>query len=158
MHSLSSSIIEGLKGRRSIYSLTNESTISDSRLEELLSEALLHTPSPFNTQATRMIVLLKDDHQRLWDIAYEVASSTATPEEFEKLYKPRIAGFRAGYGTVRHTLFRIRESHMLMVLQILFYEDPAPLKVQQEKWPMLIDKFPECMPPVLAPSQAHTNR
>lgn len=28
--------------------------------------------------------------------------------------------------------------------QVLFYEDPAPLKPLEEKWPMLIDKFPEC--------------
>ncbi|KAJ5119865.1 hypothetical protein N7448_010534 [Penicillium atrosanguineum] len=124
MHHLASSIIEGHKGRRSIYALTNESTISDDRIEELISEAILHTPSPFNSQATRIIVLLKEEHEKLWDIAREVAIASVPTEQFEKLYQPRIAGFRAGYGTV------------------LFYEDPAPVKLLEEKWPMLKDQFP----------------
>lgn len=106
MHTITSSIVDGLKGRRSIYALTNESPISDERIEELLSEVTLHTPSPFNTQATRMVVLLKEQHEKLWDIAREVASASVPPEQFENLYKPRIAGFRAGYGTVGHKLLR----------------------------------------------------
>lgn len=100
MSNIASSFIEGMKGRRTIYALTNESTISDDRIEEIISEVALHTPSPFNSQSARMIVLLKEEHERLWDIALDVATATAPPEELEKLYKPRIAGFRAGYGTV----------------------------------------------------------
>ncbi|KAB8220964.1 hypothetical protein RU639_001648 [Aspergillus parasiticus] len=122
---MTKSISDSFKDRRTIYALTNESTISDDRLEELLTDVVLHTPSPFNSQTSRLVVLLKDEHQKLWDIAYEVASSTVPPEVFDKVYKPRIAMFRAGYGTV------------------LFYEDPAPIRPLEEKWPMLTDKFPQ---------------
>lgn len=100
MPTIASSFIDGMKGRRSIYALTNESTIADNRIEEIISEVALHTPSPFNSQTARMVVLLKQEHERLWDIALEIATATAPPEQLEKLYKPRIAGFRAGYGTV----------------------------------------------------------
>lgn len=100
MHNLATTVNESFKGRRSVYALTNESTISDDRLEELIAEVVLHTPSPFNSQASRLVVLLKDEHQKLWDIASEAASSTVPPELFEKLYKPRIAMYRAAYGTV----------------------------------------------------------
>ncbi|OJJ96984.1 hypothetical protein ASPACDRAFT_46508 [Aspergillus aculeatus ATCC 16872] len=101
MHNLATAVSDGFRGRRTIYALTNESTISDERLEELINEVVLHTPSAFNSQATRLVVLLKDEHRKLWDLAAEVASSTVSPELFEKLYRPRIAMYRAGYGTVR---------------------------------------------------------
>lgn len=100
MASLASSFVEGLKGRRTIYSLTNESTIPDERVQELIGEVIQHTPSAFNTQTTRIVVLLKEQHEKLWDIAYEVASASVPPELFENLYKPRIAMFRAAYGSV----------------------------------------------------------
>lgn len=29
--------------------------------------------------------------------------------------------------------------------QVLFYEDPAPIRPLEEKWPMLKDKLPQCM-------------
>lgn len=102
MSNLAPSILAGFKGRRSIYSLTNESTISDERIEEILSDVIKNMPSGFNTQGTRMVVLLKEEHQKLWDIAHEVASATVPVEQFEKLYRNRIAGFRAAYGTVSY--------------------------------------------------------
>lgn len=97
---MAKSISDSFKDRRTIYALTNESTISDDRLEELLTNVVLHTPSPFNSQTSRLVVLLKDEHHKLWDIAYEVASSTVPPEVFDKVYKPRIAMFRGAFGTV----------------------------------------------------------
>lgn len=100
MSTIASSFIEGMKGRRSLYALTNESTISGDRIEEIISEVVKHTPSPFNSQTARLLVLLKAEHEKLWDIALEIATATVPAEQLEKLYKPRIAGFRAGYGTV----------------------------------------------------------
>ncbi|KAE8381882.1 Nitroreductase-like protein [Aspergillus bertholletiae] len=124
---MTKSIGDSFRDRRTIYALTNESTISDDRLEELLADVVLHTPSPFNSQTSRLVVLLKDEHQKLWDAASEVASSSVPLEVFDKVYKPRIAMFRGGYGTV------------------LFYEDPAPIRPLEEKWPMLKDKFPQLL-------------
>ncbi|KAJ5396817.1 hypothetical protein N7509_004930 [Penicillium cosmopolitanum] len=125
MSNLAPSILAGFKGRRSVYSLANESTISDERIEEILSEVMKNMPSGFNTQGTRMVVLLKEEHQKLWDIAHEIASASVPIEQFENLYRARIAGFRAAYGTV------------------LFYEDPAVFKPLEVKMPIIKDKFPE---------------
>lgn len=100
MSTITAFSIEGMKGRRSIYALTNESVISDERIEEIISEVIMHTPSPFNCQSARMLVLLKEQHEKLWDLALEIATATVPPEQLETLYKPRIALFRAGYGTV----------------------------------------------------------
>lgn len=100
MTSLANAISDGFRGRRSIYSLTNESTISDERLEELIAEVVKHTPSSFNSQTTRIVVLLKEENQRLWEIAREVASSSIPPELYEKFFKNRIGMSGAAYGSV----------------------------------------------------------
>lgn len=102
MSSTTTAITDGFKGRRSVYSLTNESTISDDRLEELITEVIKHTPSSFNSQTTRIVVLLKEENQKLWDNGLEVASSQISPELFDKMYKNRLTASRAAYGTVSY--------------------------------------------------------
>lgn len=62
---MSDSIVEGFRGRRSIYALANESTIPDERIEELISEVVKNTPSAFHSQSTRVVVLLKEEHQKV---------------------------------------------------------------------------------------------
>ena len=95
-----STFLQDVEARRTVYALAHESTIPDSRIEEIVKHAILHVPSAFNTQSARAVVLLRDQHEKLWDIAYQAAKATAPPEMFAKLYEPRIAGFRGGYGTV----------------------------------------------------------
>lgn len=106
MSDLTSSVLEGFKNRRTIHRVTNEPIVSDERIEEILSQVVLHTPSAFNTQTARVVVLLKEDHEKLWDIAHEAAKA-AFPEAFEQMYAPRIAMFRAAYGTVCAHSFRV---------------------------------------------------
>ncbi len=98
------SLLDGFRSRRSVHKLTSESTIPDSRIKELVQEAVLHTPSPFNSQSARLVVLLSDEHNKLWDIARDTAKATSPPELFEKLLRPRCEMFRAAYGTVSKTL------------------------------------------------------
>lgn len=100
MSSITTAITDGFKGRRSVYSLTNESTISDDRLEDLITEVIKHTPSSFNSQTTRIVVVLKEENQKLWDIGLEVARAQISPELFDKMYKSRLTASRAAYGTV----------------------------------------------------------
>lgn len=59
---------EALKHRRSYYAIDNQTTIPDAEIEEILDFAALHTPSAFNSQSTRMVLLLREQHRRLWDI------------------------------------------------------------------------------------------
>jgi uncharacterized protein len=67
MENLTNAIRDGTKNRRTIHTLSPESTISDSRLQELIREVITHTPSPFNTQTCRVVLLLKEEHYKLWD-------------------------------------------------------------------------------------------
>lgn len=91
--------LETTKNRRTKYQINNETTIPDSRLQEIVKHTILHVPSAFNSQATRVVVLLKKEHEKLWNIALDVLKSQL-PEETFKHTEQRLKGFRAGYGTV----------------------------------------------------------
>ncbi|KAL4950758.1 Nitroreductase-like protein [Aspergillus filifer] len=104
-----------LFSRPSLYlsGLGNKSPAPDSKIEELVNAAILHVPSSFNTQSTRLIVLLHDSMR-----------SCAIPKgTWEKQTLLKIQGLKAGVGTV------------------LFYENPAHIKPLSEKFALYKDKF-----------------
>ncbi|HZK01817.1 MAG TPA: nitroreductase family protein [Anaerovoracaceae bacterium] len=102
--------------RRSHYSIGNEAVTSDERIIEILEHASLHSPSAYNSQSSRVVLLLGEHHNKLWTILMDVMKAKLSKERFPRTEK-KINGFMAGYGTV------------------LFYED---LDVVQD----LVDKFP----------------
>ncbi|KAJ5772896.1 hypothetical protein N7457_007792 [Penicillium paradoxum] len=121
-------LIELAKNRRTIYQLGKESPVPDSKIEELVNAAILHVPSAFNTQSTRLIVLLHDQHERMWDITIEafeelVKAGKIPTELWKKQTLPKLLGMKGAYGT------------------ILFYEDPAHIKPMQEKLATYKDNF-----------------
>ncbi|KAK5625733.1 hypothetical protein RRF57_001449 [Xylaria bambusicola] len=96
------SLLDAIKQRSSLHVLTNDVSIPDARIQEIVREAILHAPSPFNCQSGRAVVLLKDDHKKFWDIAHDAAKAAVPPAAFEKAFEPRVKMFRASYGTVGH--------------------------------------------------------
>ncbi|KAK3372574.1 putative fatty acid repression mutant protein [Podospora didyma] len=126
MSSTTITLAEAFKSRRSIRVITDDVKVVDSRIQEIIHDAVLHTPSPFNAQEGRVVLLLKDEHKKYWDLAKEVVKGLVPAQFFERAYEPRIKMYRAGYGTA------------------LFFTDPAPLKAFEAKWPTLVDEFPKC--------------
>ncbi|WP_372844237.1 nitroreductase family protein [Psychrobacter sp.] len=110
--------------RRSIYALSKQLPVSNDEVVKLVEHAILHTPSAFNSQSTRIVVLFGDDHNKLWDITEETLKAIVGDEEKFKGTKDKIAGFRAGAGTV------------------LFFEDQSVVRDMQEAAPLYADKFP----------------
>ncbi|KAF2085474.1 Nitroreductase [Saccharata proteae CBS 121410] len=121
--SASKTFMEAVKERRTYYAINKEAPISDDRIVEIVNEAVLHTPSSFNSQSARVVVLLKAEHDKFWEQVKEVLKAMVPPEQFENTEK-RINGFQAGYGTV------------------LFFEDPAPVNELQGKFPLYAQHFP----------------
>ncbi|GLA26814.1 Nitroreductase [Aspergillus phoenicis ATCC 13157] len=122
------SLLELVKARRTYYGLKAESPISDDAIESIVADAVLHVPSSFNTQTSRVVLLLKEEHQKVWDIAIAameglVAAGHLPKENFENQTKPKLEAFRAGYGTV------------------LFFVDYDSLAGIKEKFAIYADKF-----------------
>jgi predicted oxidoreductase (fatty acid repression mutant protein) len=103
-----SSLLELVKTRRTYYGLKAESPISDDAIERIVEDSVLHVPSSFNTQTSRVVLLLKEEHKKVWDIAISameglVAAGALPQEAYESSTKPKLNAFRAAYGTVSLT-------------------------------------------------------
>ncbi|TVY12686.1 putative nitroreductase, partial [Lachnellula arida] len=94
----STAFLDTLKARRSIYALSKSSPIPDSAIQDIVTQAILHTPTSFNSQTTRAILLVKGEHDKLWDIAKEVLKGIVPADQYEAT-ETRLSGFQAGYGT-----------------------------------------------------------
>ena len=110
--------------RRSIYALSNQLPVSNDEVVKLVEHAILHTPSAFNSQSTRIIVLFGDEHQKLWQMTEDTLRDIVNDDEKFVSTKQKIDSFKAGAGT------------------ILFFEDHAVVKGLQEAAPLYADKFP----------------
>lgn len=93
------SFLEAARLRRSIYPLSDKIPISDARVEELVTEAIKHVPSSFNSQSTRLVVLLNEEHQKFWEYVKEVLKPQVPEEEFPKT-EGKLNMFKAAHGTV----------------------------------------------------------
>lgn len=103
------SLVQLAQNRRTFYQLGRNSPVPDSKIEELVEAAILNVPSSFNTQSTRIVVLLHAEHEKLWDIAADsfgglVASGAVSEEMFKNQTQPKLQGFKKAYGTVRFPL------------------------------------------------------
>ncbi|KAJ4383489.1 putative nitroreductase [Didymella sp. IMI 355093] len=119
---LTKSVIEAMKERRTYYQLNKEAPISDKKIQELVEQALLHVPSSFNSQSTRLVVLLNKDHEQFWDYVIEVLKPLTPEDKFDGT-KQKINGFRGAYGTV------------------LFYEAPEPVENLRKAFPLYAHHF-----------------
>lgn len=66
------SFIELIKNRRSIYAIGNNLSQSNDEIEKLIQEAIRHSPSAFNSQSSRAVILFGQSHHKFWNIVLEV--------------------------------------------------------------------------------------
>ncbi|KAM5374700.1 hypothetical protein ACJZ2D_006344 [Fusarium nematophilum] len=88
-----------IKQRRTCYTLEAKSPISDARIVDIAREVTKHTPSSFNCQSTRLVVLLRDEHVKFWEVAKECFAS-AMPKDVYKGYDKKLSQRQAAYGTI----------------------------------------------------------
>jgi predicted oxidoreductase (fatty acid repression mutant protein) len=88
-----------VEARRTIYSLSDSSPIPDARIIEIVQKAIRHVPSSYNVQSARAVVILKEEHKKVWDFA-DAAIKATMPEAVYTMLAPRFAAFRGAYGSV----------------------------------------------------------
>ncbi|HFD1826449.1 TPA: nitroreductase family protein [Enterococcus faecium] len=115
---------DALKNRRSIYHLGRNVSLSNEELTTLIKEAIKESPTAFNAQSTRAVILFGDAHEKLWEITEE-ALRPLTPAEAFPNTQNKLAGFKNGYGTV------------------LFFKDTDVVKGLQEQFELYADNFPD---------------
>lgn len=117
--------LENMKQRRSIYALGKEVTLSDDELVTLIQDIVKLSPTAFNNQTTRAVILLHKHHDKLWDIVYDTLKPIVPEGAFTSTAE-KLAGFKASYGTI---LFFSHESTVKK-----FEEDFALYKDNFEPW------------------------
>jgi predicted oxidoreductase (fatty acid repression mutant protein) len=129
------SLLDAFRDRRSIYKLAKESPISDDRIRDLTYFTIKHTPSSFNVQSARAIILFGKQHDKFWQKADEAIKGMVPEEVYTHHMKPRVDGFAGAYGSASFSsLFPgIRADNK----QVLFFEDETDLIELQQKNPMV---------------------
>lgn len=117
------SLKESIKNRRSYYAISKKSTLSDKNLIDLVETALQHTPSAFNMQSARIVLLLGKNHDLFWDNTLNMLRQVIPAEKFPDT-KDKISGFAAGYGT------------------ILFFDDTKTVQTYAQHFSLYKESFP----------------
>ena len=112
------------QNRRSVYALGKNLPISEQEALEIIDNAVKYSPSAFNSQTAHAVVLLGENHQKLWDITFGELEKFLPNEEAKAATKGKIDSFAGAYGT------------------ILFFEDHDVVKGLQEQFPSYADNFP----------------
>lgn len=92
-------LLELMEQRRTIYALNKISPVSDTRIQEIIKHAVKHVPSSFNSQSTRIILLVREEHDALWEIAKEAVRGVMPADKWPAS-EVKLNGFEAAYGTV----------------------------------------------------------
>lgn len=121
---MSNSFIELIKKRRTIYSLGNNLPVSQDRIAALIKEAVKHSPTAFNSQSSRVVVLFGENHKKLWNIVKDALRAIVPADAFAATESKIDNAFLSGAGTV------------------LFFEDQSVIKGLQEQFALYADNFP----------------
>lgn len=120
---MSNAFLAAAARRRTQYSLAPELPIPQSEVTALIQEAVRQSPSSFNSQSSRAVILFGAESRTFWDLVKEALRPMVPADAFAQT-EAKLDGFAAGAGTV------------------LFYEDSAPVRALQEQFPLYADNFP----------------
>ncbi|NNG99693.1 nitroreductase family protein [Acinetobacter sp. ANC 5414] len=121
---MSNQFLDLINKRRTIYAVGKNVEQSPEYLTELIQHAIKQSPSSFNSQSSRAVILFNDEHEKFWGFVKEKLKSYATDEEAATKTSAKMDSFAAGVGTV------------------LFFEDMDVIKGLQEQFPSYADNFP----------------
>lgn len=120
---MTNAFIDNIKKRRSIYHLGKNISVSEAHISELIQTAVEQSPSSFNSQSSRAVILFGQAHADLWEIVTDTLRKMVPEAAFESTSN-KIASFAAGFGTV------------------LFFEDQDIIENLQEQFALYADNFP----------------
>ncbi|EMA6341790.1 nitroreductase family protein [Bacillus cytotoxicus] len=115
---------KAIEDRRSIYGISKEQVVSDEKIQEVIQHAVKHTPSAFNSQSARVVVVLGEQHDKLWDLTKETLRKIVPENNFGPT-EEKMNAFKSGYGTV------------------LFFEDGKVVESLQEQFASYKENFPK---------------
>ncbi len=120
---MSNQFIDLITKRRTIYAIGKKVEHSPEFLTDLIQTAIKQSPSSFNSQSSRAVILFNTQHEKFWTFMAEKLKSYAKDEESAAKTTTKMASFAAGVGTV------------------LFFEDLDVIQNLQEQFPSYAENF-----------------
>lgn len=109
-------IVESLRNRRSYYAINKELPVSEDAVIEQIKTLTALVPDAFDMKSSRIVVVMKEQQDLLWDTIYDVFEG--------KVPREKIDSFKAGAGTILY--FYDQEVVRAMQTQFHTYADSFP--------------------------------
>ncbi|PRD43014.1 nitroreductase family protein [Phyllobacterium phragmitis] len=116
-------MLEQLTKRRTQYALGRNIGAGEEAIDEWIREAIRQSPTAFNSQGSRAIILFGEQSQAFWEIVRNELKEILPAEMLEQSLA-KVDRFAAGVGTV------------------LFFEDQRTVHDLQQQWAIFADHFP----------------
>lgn len=116
---MSNQFLDLINKRRTIYAIGKNVEQSPEYLTDLIKHAIKQSPSSFNSQSSRAVILFNEQHEKFWGFVKEQLKAYAKDEESAAKTTAKM-----GVGTV------------------LFFEDMDVIQGLQKQFPSYADNFP----------------
>lgn len=120
---MNNTLIEAIEKRRTQYALGRNITQAQEEITALIEEAIKLSPSAFNSQSSRAVILFGQQSEKFWHIVMNELRIIVPADKFAPT-EAKIKSFAAGVGT------------------ILFYEDQQIITSLQQQYPSYAEQFP----------------
>ena len=107
---MTGNFLELARKRRTIYVLGKDIPVPENELIGTVIEAVKQAPSAFNSQSSRLLILLGEQHARLWELTREQLRKIVPAESFSGT-SDKIDGFAATAGSILFSRISMLSSH-----------------------------------------------
>ena len=113
-----------IEQRRTIYALGKNVEQTTEYLTDLIQRTIRESPSSFNSQSSRAVILFNSEHEKFWNFVKQELQAYATDEAAAAKTATKMDSFAAGLGT------------------ILFFEDMGVVEDLQNRFALYAENFP----------------
>jgi predicted oxidoreductase (fatty acid repression mutant protein) len=113
-----------IEQRRTIYALAKNVEQTPEYLTDLIQRTIRESPSSFNSQSSRAVILFNAEHEKFWNFVKKELQTYATDEVAAAKTDAKMDSFAAGLGT------------------ILFFEDMGVVEDLQTRFALYAENFP----------------
>ncbi|USE84673.1 nitroreductase family protein [Acinetobacter tibetensis] len=113
-----------IEQRRTIYALAKNVEQTPEYLTDLIQRTIRESPSSFNSQSSRAVILFNAEHEKFWNFVKQELQAYATDEAAAAKTAAKMDSFAAGLGT------------------ILFFEDMSVIEDLQTRFTLYAENFP----------------
>ena len=113
-----------IEQRRTIYALAKNVEQTPEYLTDLIQRTIRESPSSFNSQSSRAVILFNAEHKKFWNFVKKELQTYATDEVAAAKTAAKMDSFAAGLGT------------------ILFFEDMSVVEDLQTRFALYAENFP----------------